>query len=272
MESSGEQNHLEQLARVYGPVTWDVYAQLDRSLNPRGPDWLLHRAGEYLDPGSAVLDAGCRDAAHLVRLVRAHRVTGVGIDPVSLHVERAQTAVEAAGLQEHITIVHGTMEDAPDLGLKFDLVWCRDVLEQVADLGAALAGAAQVLKDDGRMVVFTTTATALLEVGEWEMLNRHLGNVAGNIVEANLEAAFTAAGLQVEDKDVIGTEWREYAEDRTRPVSTALLRLARLRRTRDSVVAEHGQDVYDHVEANLHWKVFQFLGKLSSTVYVLRHL
>jgi hypothetical protein len=113
MESSGEQNHLEQLARVYGPVTWDVYAQLDRSLDPRGPDWLLHRAGEYLDPGSTVLDAGCRDAAHLVRLLRAHRVTGVGIDPVSLHVERAQTTVEAAGLQEHITIVHGTMEMHP---------------------------------------------------------------------------------------------------------------------------------------------------------------
>jgi hypothetical protein len=91
-----------------------------------------------------------------------------------------------------------------------------------------------------------------------------------NLDEFTLGSAFADAGLAVDEKDVIGTEWREYAEERTQPVSRALLRLARLRRTREVVVAEHGEDVYHHVEANLHWEVYQFLGKLRPTVYVLK--
>ena len=53
-------------------------------------------------------------------------------------------------------------------------------------------------------------------------------------------------------------------------MSRALLRLARLRRQKQVIVADHGQDIYDHIEANLHWELFQFLGKLEPVVYVLR--
>jgi hypothetical protein len=102
------------------------------------------------------------------------------------------------------------------------------------------------------------------------MLRRHLGNVHRNLDAAYLEAAFGRAGLVVEEKHLIGTEWREYAEERSQPVSRSLLRLARLRRRRDELVREHGQDIYHHVEANLHWELFQFLGKLVPVVYVLR--
>src|SRR5918998_1241569 len=85
----------EQLSRVYGDETWRVYGLLDKSLEPRGPDSLYDVAGEYLKAGSKVLDAGCRDAAHLIRLAQLYGVTGVGVDPVEIHIERAQAAVEA---------------------------------------------------------------------------------------------------------------------------------------------------------------------------------
>jgi hypothetical protein len=78
------------------------------------------------------------------------------------------------------------------------------------------------------------------------------------------------SGLSTESLRLVGTEWREYVEERTQPVSRALLRLARLRRQRDHIIAEHGQDIVEHVEANLHWELFQFLGKLQPIVYVLR--
>jgi hypothetical protein len=96
-----------------------------------------------------------------------------------------------------------------------------------------------------------------------------MGNVDGNLDAGCVEAAFQDAGLAIERRRVIGTEWREYLEERTRPVSRALLRLARLRRQRDDIVAGHGQDVYEHIEANLHWEGYQFLGKLLPVVYVL---
>ena len=84
--------NLDRLTRVYGPATWDVYARLDVSLDPRGPDWLYELAQPYLRPGAVVLDAGCRDAEHLIRLVELNDVTGVGVEPVEIHVERARAA------------------------------------------------------------------------------------------------------------------------------------------------------------------------------------
>lgn len=85
--------HLRAVSRVYGPETWDVYDLLDRSLDPRGPDLMLALAIERLTPPSVVLDVGCRDASHLIELVRATGASGVGIDPVSRLVEQARRAV-----------------------------------------------------------------------------------------------------------------------------------------------------------------------------------
>lgn len=91
-----------------------------------------------------------------------------------------------------------------------------------------------------------------------------------NLVKEQVEAAFARAGLTVELEDPIGTEWREHAEEGTQPVSRDLLRLARLRRGRARIVEEAGEEIYGHIESTLHWLVYQFLGKLLPTVYVLR--
>lgn len=261
--------NLDQLSRMYSEETWRVYAFLDQSLEPHSMDMLYEVAGEYLRPGLIVLDAGCRDAQHLIRLVEAHDVAGVGVDPVEAHVERAKAAVAAAGLADRVEVFAGVMQDLPYADEHFDFVWCRDVIEGVDRLDAALREVARVLKPTGRMLVYTVFATDLLEPKEHAMLNRLLGNVADNLVEGNVEAAFETAGLAVERKNVIGTEWREHAEERTHPASRALLRLSRLRRQREAVIGTHGQDIYDHVQANLHWETYILLGKLRPTLYVL---
>ena len=262
-------DNLDRLSRVYGPTTWDVYERLDVSLDPSGPSWLYELASRYLNSGDVALDAGCRDAEHLVRLVEANQLTGVGVDPVEIHIERARIAVEAAGLADRIKLHQGVMHDLPYKDGSFDFVWCRDVLEQVDDLDGALAEVVRVMKPNARLLVYTTVATERLDGGDAEMMRRHLGNVDGNLHAGQLEAAFQRARLQIERKDPIGTEWREYMEEQTQPVSRALLRLSRLRRQRADIIAEHGKDIYQHIEANLHWEVFQFLGKLLPVVYVL---
>jgi SAM-dependent methyltransferase len=262
--------HLEQMARVYSEETWNVYDLLDRSLEPRGPDSLHGLAAEYLVPGAVILDAGCCDAAHLIRLVRAHDAIGVGVDPVEIHVARAHAAVEAAELDARIEIVQGVMEALPYADGHFDFVWCRDVVEQLDLLLPALRGAARVLKQGGHMLVYTVFVTDLLAPQEFELLERHMGTVSSNLDERHVEEAFDSAGLAIERKEAIGTEYKEYTEERTQPASRTLLRIARLRRLRTSLIESHGEDIYNHVEANLHWELFQFLGKLQPTVYVLR--
>ena len=265
-----EPRNREQLSRVYGEETWRVYDALDQSLEPRGPSSLYDVAGSYLTAGSKILDAGCRDAAHLIELVERYGATGVGIDPVEVHIDRAKAAVEAAKLNDRIQVLVGVMQDIPFPDGHFDFVWCRDVVAQVDGLEAALRETTRVLSPDGHILVYTTFWTDHLSSEETEMFSRHLGNVSANLVERNIEHAFAQAGLTVERKDLIGTEWREHAEERTRPASLALLRLSRLRRQRDALVARFGEDICDSVEANLHWETFQFLGKLLPTTYVLR--
>jgi len=252
---------VERLSRVYSEDTWRLYELLDKSLEPRGPDSLYDLAGEYLRAGAKVLDAGCRDATHLIRLVVLYDVRGIGVDPVEIHIERARVAVETGELGGRAEVMVGVMQDLPFSDGHFDFVWCRDVIEQVDDLDGALRETARVLKSDGRMLVYTTYATDRLSRQEAEMMNRHLGNVPANLVERNVEDSFGRAGLAIERKDVIGTEWREHLEERTKPASRSLLRLSRLRRQQGTLEETIGRELYEHVEANLHWEVFQLLGK-----------
>ena len=268
LESDGS-SHLTKLSRIYSDDTWHLYELLDTSLEPRGPDWLVAKAGSYLHPGATVLDAGCRDAAHLIRLVQENGVTGIGIEPVVVHVERARAAVAAANLEGRIEVVHGTIEgcDFPD-GC-FDFIWCRDVLEQVESLPAFMHQLARLLRPSGVALVFTIVATDLLEPGDRTLLGHHMGVVEANLSESNLEGSFAGAGLRIRERNIIGTEWREHAEERTQPISRALLRLARLRRRRNEIFDSPSEDIYRHVEANLHWDLLQMLGKLQPIVYVL---
>ncbi len=263
-------DHLRAISRVYGPETWDVYDLLDRSLDPRGPEVMLALATERLTPASVVLDVGCRDASHLIQLIRATGASGVGIDPLGRFVERAREAVAEASLDAPIQIVQGVMQDIPWPDGSFDLVWCRDVIEVVEALEAAIAEVTRVLQPGGHLIVFTVFATDRLEPKEAALLAQNLAVVPANLVEENVEAAFSRAGLAVARKEVIGTEWREHAEERTRPVSRDLLRLARLRRQRQRIIQEAGEEIYGHVESTLHWLVYQFLGKLLPTIYVLQ--
>ena len=263
-------HNLDRLTRVYSPTTWDVYARLDVSLEPAGPDSLFDLAGEFLAAGDVVLDAGCRDAAQLIELVKRFEVMGVGVEPVPIHIERAQETVDRAGLADRITLHRGVIHELDYPDKHFNFVWCRDVLEQVDDIDGALIEVVRVMKPQARLLVYTTVATERMTDEDVELMRRHLGNVDGNLDRSRLESAYGRAGLTIEREQIIGTEWREFAEERTQPVSRALLRLARLRRQHDELVAEHGRDVYEHIEANLHWEVFQFLGKLDPVVYVLR--
>jgi SAM-dependent methyltransferase len=259
------------LSRQYSPETWDVYERLNRSLDPSGPDLLFEVADRCLAAGSRIVDAGCRDAAHLVRLVGSHAdATGVGVEPVERHIAMARDTVAASGLADRIELVLGTLEDAGLPDGSADLVWCRDTIEQVPTLEEFLAAAADLLTPTGRMIVYTNVVTDLLEPGEAAMMRRHFGVVLANMDKRRLLDTYRASGLAVEETVVVGSQWREWAEERTQPVSRALLQLSRLRRQRDEIVAERGQDVYEHIEANLHWLVYQFLGKFEPVIHVLQ--
>ncbi len=110
------------LSRAYSEETWRVYEFLDISLDPRGLDSLYEFAAPHLGNDSRILDAGCRNAKHLIELIRRYEGTGVGVDPVAIHVSRAHDAVAAADLSARVQVREGLMEELPEDVGRFDFV------------------------------------------------------------------------------------------------------------------------------------------------------
>lgn len=261
--------HLDRLARVYGGAD-EVRERLSESTDPVGPDYLHEVAGSYLRAGDRLLDAGCRNAGHLVRLMKSNDVTAIGIDPLAVHIERAEAAVLAADLAERATILQGVAQSVPFPDAFFDFIWCRDVLGVIDQLPEALAEMRRVLNPDGHLLVYTVFSTELLEPRETDLVHLPMGNVPANYDRARVERLFAEAGLSIERQEEIGTQWREYEEERSQPASDALLRLARLRHRKSQIVEEFGQEEFDVEQASLHWLVYMFIGKLTPVMYVLR--
>jgi SAM-dependent methyltransferase len=260
----------DRMQFVYGSDDEELRTFLSESLAPRSPDFLLDLAAPLLTPESRLLDIGCRDARHLIPLTAQSGCSGVGIDPVDRNVQRARAAVTAANLDERIKIQVGVMERIEQGDSSFDVVWCRDVIESVPDLQAGMSEVARVLKPAGAAVIYTAFATPRLEPREAAALSQPVGIVPQNLERLWVEATFEQAGFRVERLEEIGTEFREYDEERTQPVSESLLRLARLRRRRGEVIQRFGTDKYDLWEASLQWLAYLLLGKVEPVAYVLR--
>lgn len=236
---------------------------------PAGPEQLYEIADQYLAAGQHILDVGCRDARHLIELVRRYGGSGIGLDPVPWHVQRATREVEAAGLTGQIMIRRGAVEDLATESASIDTVWCRDVIEVLPELPVALRQMRRVLRRGGHLIAYTNILNGPIDSVETLTIHEPLGNVVTNLVEPDLETAFDAAGFAIRAKHLIGTEWREYLEEHDQVVSRELLRLARLRRDQDRIVERYGRDAYRTAEASLQWGVHQFLGRFIPVIYVL---
>src|SRR5688500_3142941 len=103
-----------EMDEIYNERFWRLFDDLDASLDPAGPDQLYDIAAPFMTAGSRVLDIGCRDARHLIELARRYNITGIGVDPVAWHVQRAQAATAQAGLADQITIRPGRAEALPN--------------------------------------------------------------------------------------------------------------------------------------------------------------
>ena len=240
---------------------------LKQSLVPRGTDWLLELFGS-LEPhaGDVLVDVGCRDAKHSIRLARDHGLRGYAFDPLPLHVEQAKAAVEAAGVD--LTVLEGQIEELPLEDESVDWIWCRDVLVHT-DVRSGLAECARVLRPHGRMVTYVTLATDQLEPREKSLLVRATALVPESLDAAHVEASARDAGFDEVAVHRLGGEWRErMIEDGTWDAAESLLTLSRLQRREDALVAEYGTTAVEALRGGQLWGIYQMIGKLRPTVYV----
>ena len=258
--------------QLYGEVWADdspLRAELDRSLDPRGTDWLFELFAELgPKPGQLVVDVGARDAKHVVRLVREHGLRGIALDPVQHHVELAKAAVVAAGVD--VDVLQAGIEAMPVDDASADWIWCRDVLVHV-DLERGFAECARILRQGGRMLVYVTCATELLEPREAETHFNATAVVPESTRPEMIERRAAQSGLTLVSKTALAGEWRErMIEDGSWDPKDDLLRLSRLQRRYEELAERYGETALAALAGGSTWGIYQLLGKLQPTVYVWR--
>ena len=120
-----------------------------------------------------VLDVGCGGGLAAACLVqRGARVVGLDLSWASLRVAARQT--RWPGCLEAVFMC-GRAEALPFADASFEVVWCTDVLEHLADRPAAIAQIARVLKPGGLFLYDTINRSWLSRlqvIGFWEYLAR----------------------------------------------------------------------------------------------------
>jgi ubiquinone/menaquinone biosynthesis C-methylase UbiE len=274
---SRSSDHLAGVHKLYGEI-WattdpDFEAVIAQPGHPRGPELLFDYATRLgLSAGDRVLDIGARDAIHAIELARRYGCRVVAADPVPIHLglARERLAEAESGVRERVELSDAAIEHLPFAGDSFDLIWARDMLNHVA-LRRGMEEAARVLKPGAPMLVFQTFATPLLEPGEARRLYENHSIVPENMDWHYLEEVVEAVGFTIETVDIVGSEWREFRVESGRDdVGRDLMALARMRRDETALVERFGRSRYEATIADILWGVYLLLGKLSSSIYVLR--
>ncbi|NMR31596.1 bifunctional 2-polyprenyl-6-hydroxyphenol methylase/3-demethylubiquinol 3-O-methyltransferase UbiG [Crystallibacter degradans] len=111
--------------------------------------------------GLKALDVGC-GAGLLAEEFARLGFDVVGVDPSAVAIEAARAHAEMSGLRIRYQV--GAGEQLPVEDGTFDVVYCCDVLEHVADLPLVLAETARVMKPGGLYLFDTINRTATSKI------------------------------------------------------------------------------------------------------------
>jgi 2-polyprenyl-6-hydroxyphenyl methylase/3-demethylubiquinone-9 3-methyltransferase len=160
-----EENPLNLLHGSLTPARMAYFHEvLQRELG--GEDGSLATAGcppdgaaiaQPIGAGLKALDVGC-GAGLLAEEFARLGFDVVGVDPSAVAIEAASAHAEKSGLRIRYQV--GAGEQLPVEDGAFDVVYCCDVLEHVADLPKVLAETARVMKPGGLYLFDTINRTA----------------------------------------------------------------------------------------------------------------
>ncbi len=137
-----------------------------------------------------------------------------------------------------------------------------------ADLGAAMAEIRRVLRPDGRAFVYQVfTGPRMSDAEAAELWNQ--GAPANSVRPEDLERAALAAGLSVAERVDLGSEWGEYAQERSGAGGRRLAHAARLLRDPQRYRDEFGDASYEVMLGDALWHVYRMIGKLHGAAFVL---
>ena len=163
------------------------------------------------DPaGRSVLVVGAGAGSEMLWCLRHGAREVVGLDPVPQPTIALERAARELGLGEvRVSVLRLGIEQATELGRRFDLVLSNNVFEHVRDLGRAFAACARLVEPvTGRIAVFSSplyysSSGSHLPVAPWE----HLWESGERLRERLLASGGLRPGHPLEDLD-----WDDYLE------------------------------------------------------------
>ena len=141
------------------------------------------------------------------------------------------------------------------------------MLVHIPDIDSAFRECACILRPRGKMLLYTTMETELLEPLEAERLYKPLA--IRPVRRPELEQSFAAAGFRIAQVHEIGSEMMEAYEELDRRASLRLMRIARMRRLKSELIGRWGTERFDTILALYHWMIYLLLGKLTAAYYIL---
>jgi hypothetical protein len=121
------------------------------------------------------------------------------------------------------------------------------------------------------VLVYQTFAEQACEPDEARRLFEATASVVQNMSAPFFETTASEAGFEIVRTDRIQGEWRErMLEDGKWDVTADLLALSRLNRRERDLVERHGRARVEAVRGDLLWGIYQLLGKMCPTMYLLR--
>lgn len=248
---------LSQYYGEYERIEEAFQAELDKSLNPRGPDYLYKLVEDMsLPAGSRVVDLGCGDGEECVQLAMRFGFSVLGIDPVPYHIELGNKAAEERPeLDLHFDLA--AAEAIPADAGSIDLIWVREVLYHIPSLEEAFAECHRVLRPGGRMLIYHNFGSEQKE--------------SGNHEPEAVDEALAGAGFVIDEMIELGPEFGEYSQEQRGEPGRRLLHAARLSRDPERYIAQFGQRAYDIMLDDCMWHVNRMIGRLNGRIYLLHN-
>ena len=120
------------------------------------------------------------------------------------------------------------------------------------------------------MLIFTNFATDLMEQSEAERLSGPLGICVDNLSRGYFEGGISRLRVPGSRARRIDGEWRSAPRRRETVILPQMLRIARMLRSRDSLIARLGRRDYEIELADCYWGVYHMIGKMSGAIYILQ--
>jgi SAM-dependent methyltransferase len=168
----------------------DLWGRLPEDLDPPDLDLRLAHLRSGVRAGDRALDLGCGDGWFTQELARIGAQT-VGVEVAQAAVERARAAHPE--LDFRLVPIDGPL---PFDDGSFDVVWCTEVIEHVADTARWLSEVRRVLVPRGRLLLTTPSHGRLrLAVSGIEPFSDPLGDHLHLYTRASLRALLAEFGF-----------------------------------------------------------------------------